>query len=517
MNKILSFGTLAIAVASLMPMNSCTNLDETLYSQVEESQFFRTEEEVRLAVAGCYTSLYGLLNHGSFFSTQEVNSNEVLIPQRGGDWEDGRQWIKTHLHTQDGTEDCFRNAWTYLFSNVALMNFTIANINAAITRGELTDAEAAPYIAEVRGLRALYYYWLLDSFGNVPLVTDYIVEQNFLPTPNTRAQIYEFVERELREVSPGLTRTVDNTTYSRFTYYAAQALLAKVYLNAETYIGASKWPEALAAANNVVNGNAFSLSTEYFDNFVQDNNVKSKEMILPIPYDATFARGFNLPQMTLHYQSQKTFNLQEQPWNGYCTATDFYNSYEAGDVRLGNFLAGPQFASDGTTQLTDPQAEASDPDGAGVNFTPTVNAIEPNALRQAGARIGKYKFYAGATRDLNNDFPILRYTDILLVKAEALCRIAGDWNNGEARGIVNDIRTRAGVAPYTSMTAETFLAERSRELFYEGWRRQDLIRFGIFNDPRGLRPTASAADRRIWPIPVSQINANPNLSQNRGY
>ena len=128
MKKFLFIGKLAIAIVCLIPINSCTNLDETLYDRVPETNFFRNEGEVKNAVSQIYTTLYGLMNHGNYFSTQEVNSNETLYPQRGGDWEDGRQWIKTHLHAQDGTEDCYRNAWNFLFTGVANCNWVIYNI-----------------------------------------------------------------------------------------------------------------------------------------------------------------------------------------------------------------------------------------------------------------------------------------------------------------------------------------------------------------------------------------------------
>jgi starch-binding outer membrane protein, SusD/RagB family len=514
MKKVLLLGKLVVLALCLVPMNSCTDLDEKLYDQVPESDFFRNEGEVKNAVAHVYSTLYGLMNHGSYFSTQEVNSNEVLIPQRGGDWEDGRQWIKTHLHTQNGTEDCYRNAWSFLFTGVANCNWAIYNINQASSKGNIDAAKAKTYIAEIRGLRALYYYWLLDSFGNVPISDVYPAPAGVLPTPSTRAEVYAFVESELNAASADLGRDI---VYGRFNYYAAQALLSKLYLNAAVYKGSAEWAKASAAAQNVIAGNKYSLAATYRDNF-KTNNETSPEMIFAIPYDKVFAQGFNLPQMTLHYESQKTFNLQEQPWNGYCTATDFYNSYDNADVRkTNNFLAGPQFAADGTTRLNDGNAEATDPDGAPLTFTPEVNAIEPNALRQAGARIAKYEFEIGGTRNLSNDFPILRYTDILLVKAEADARAAGNWSGAVA--VVDQIRTRAGLGSIGSISADgsEFLAERSREVFYEGWRRQDLIRFGKFNDARGLRPNSSDAKRILWPIPTSQINANPNLKQNDGY
>ncbi len=512
------FGKFLVAIVAicLLPLNSCTNLDETLYDKVPESNYFRDEAEVKSGVSQVYATLFGLNNHGGYFSTQEVNSNEVLYPQRGGDWEDGRQWLKTYQHVQDGSEDCFRGSWNWLFTGVANANWAIYNIGAASDKGNIDAAKGAGFVAEMRGLRALYYYWLLDTYGNVPIVDNYIQPAGFLPTSNTRAEVYAFVEKELTEISGSLSRDVGGANYARFNYYCAQFLLSKLYLNAQVYKGAAEWDKASAAANEIISSGKYSLNATYRDNFVT-NNSGSKENILAVPYDKVFAQGFNLPQMTLHYESQKTFNLEAQPWNGVCTAQDFYNSVDAADARKVNFIAGPQFASDGVTGLVDPQVEAADPDGPGLNFTPEVNALFPNCLRQAGARIGKYEIALGSTPNLSNDAQVFRYADALLVKAEADARKAGDWSNAGTVALVNQVRTRSGMPAFTTLDADAFLKERSAELFYEGWRRSDLIRFGKFGEPTILRPTASGANKQLWPIPKTQINSNPNLGQNDGY
>lgn len=512
------WGKAALLAVTLFPFNACTNLDETLYDQIEQENFLRNEAEVKAAVGAAYTQLYGLMNHGNYFSTQEVNSNEVLIPQRGNDWFDGGQWLKTHRHTQLGNEDCYNNAWVFLYGGVNTCNRLILQVGQAVEKGNLTQAIADVYIAELRGLRALFYYWLLDSFGNVPIVDRFDVPSDFKPETKPRAAVYNFVRDELQAIISGgkLVQDVTAGTYGRFTVFAAQALMAKLKLNAGVYTGTPDWDGCIAACDAVINSGKFRAASSYRENFVTQNQ-SSPEMIFAIPYDAVFAQGFNLVQMTLHYESQKTFNLQAQPWNGYCTATDFYNSYDAGDIRKSNnFLSGPQLAADGTTPLSDNSAEAADPDGKPVNFTPEINELEPACLRQAGARIGKYEFANGATPNLSNDFPILRFADIWLAKAEAEARKAGNWDL--VLPYTAPLRARAGLSNLTAgVSADDFLAERSREMFYEGWRRQDLIRFGVFSQKRGLRDTDSDANRILWPIPVPQINSNPKLAQNAGY
>jgi starch-binding outer membrane protein, SusD/RagB family len=524
MKKYFMWGKATLIVGLLITSNACTNLDEQLYDQVEESNFLRNEAEVKAAVGAAYVRLYGLMNHGNYFSTQEVNSNEVLIPQRGNDWFDGGQWIKTHRHTQDGGEDCYNNSWNFLYSGVNTCNRLILQVSQAVEKGNLAEATGDAYVAELRGLRALFYYWLLDSFGNVPIVDRFDVPEDFKPATNTRAQVYAFVETELKDIITGgkLVQDVSASTYGRFTVFAAHALRAKLKLNAGVYTGTPDWAGCIESANAVINSGKFRPAANYRDNFVTQNQ-SSPEMIFAIPYDQVFAQGFNIGQMTLHYESQKSFNLQAQPWNGYCAATDFYNSYETGDSRkTNNFVVGPQFAADATTRLQDNSAEdgtngaSLDPDGKPLTFTPEINMLEPKCLRQAGARIGKFEFANGATPNLSNDFPILRYADIWLVKAEAEARQAGNWDL--VLPYTEPLRARAGLANLSGADIEgQFLAERGREFFYEGWRRQDLVRFGKFNEKRGLRETDSDPKRALWPIPKPQIASNPNLAQNDGY
>lgn len=511
-------GKLALIALALLPLNSCTNLDETLYDQVESENFLRNEAEVKAAVGAAYTSLYGLMNHGNYFSTQEVNSNEILIPQRGNDWFDGGQWLKTHRHTQTGGEDCYNNAWNYLYAGVNTCNRLILQVSQAVEKGNLDAATGTAYTEELRGLRALYYFWLLDSFGNVPLVTKFDVPAGFQPATTPRKDVYAFVKGELEGIISGgkLLQDANASTYGRFTVYAAQALLAKLKLNAGVYTGTPDWQGCIDACNAVINSGKFRATGTYRENFVTQNQ-GSTEMIFAVPYDKVFAKGFNLVQMTLHYGSQQTFNLQEQPWNGYCTATDFYNSFDANDIRkTNNFLAGPQYKADGVTRVEDNSAEASDPDGKPLTFTPEINELEPACLRQAGVRIGKFEFENGATSNLSNDFPILRFADIWLTKAEAEARLNNNWDL--VLPYTLPLRQRAGLANLAAgVTALDFLNERSREVFYEGWRRQDLIRFGEFNKARGMRTADSDPKRILWPIPTQQLNANPNLSQNDGY
>lgn len=491
---------------TVFSVQSCTDLDEEVYSQILVEDFFQTDEEVLAAVGAAYTTTYGYVN---FFAPQEVTSDEIVLPTRGTDWLDGGGWQRAHKHTYNSEEGFVAGAWTFCYNGISSCNGVLDILLDEST----TVANADAFVGELRALRAFYYSLLLDLYGNVPIVETFDVPSGFLPTQSSRQEVYDFVITELEAVIPNLPTTVDLSTYGRMNTYAAQALLASVTLNAEEYTGSAQWQKTVDACDVIINSGNYSLTANYFDNF-SANNEGSSEFIYAIPYDEVFAQGFNLPAMTLHYVSQNTFDLTFQPWNGYATMQEFYDSYEATDERLGNFLVGPQFESDGVTPIEDAAAEETDPDGPPLNFTPELTALDA-ALRQEGARIGKYEFELGANANLNNDVPVYRYGGVLLMKAEALWRM--DASSTEALDLVNQIRARAGVAPFTELTAENLLAERGREMFFEGNRRTDLIRFGKYNDAWWEHPADPSTHVNLYPIPKAQIDNNPNLTQNPGY
>ncbi len=508
MKNILKNSKMLLIAGMLLAFNnSCTNLDEKLYSTVDFDHFFKSDEEFISALGAAYSRLIGIMgSHGAYWSSQEVSSDELCVPQRGGDWYDGGQWLRMYTHTYTFTDDPFNNSWNQLYGGVSACNRLIEQFTP------VPGDNTIKFISELRGVRALFYYWLMDMFGNVPIVTGF-KNAEATPVNKTRAEVYAFIEKELTESLPNLSGDVTASTYARFTKNAANSLLCKLYLNAGQYTGTAQWDKAIAAADAVINSGKYSLEGDFFTNFKTDNS-GSKENIFVIPYDKVFAGGFNLPQMTLHYESQKTYNLTDQPWNGYCSIQEFYESYDAADKRRNALLAGPQFASNGS-RLTDNGAEAGDPDGKPLTFTPAMNELFPNCLRQAGARVGKFEYASGATPNLSNDFPIFRLADIMLAKAEALWRkSAGD---ATALAIVNQIRTRAGLGALSSLTADALLAERGHEMFAEGWRRQDLIRFGKYADARRFKAVDTKSCFDIFPIPKSALDANKSLKQNPCY
>jgi hypothetical protein len=488
---------------------SCTNLDENLKDTWTTKNFLKTPEEQSAALVGAYSPMFSFYNHGSYFTLQEVSTDEAMIPQRGGDWYDGGQPAGYHTHSFTPNFDFVSGLYNQAFAGVSAVNRLLAT----------PGFDGAQVVAELKVLRAYYYWILMDNYGSVPLSTVFGESQG----QKSRADLYAFIDSELTANLPVLKQNLPASatgTYSRINYYVGQAIAAKLYLNAKVYTGTAQWDKTIAACDEIINSGLYSLEANYASAFSPTNN-NSAENIWVIPYDHAYGQGFNLDQMTLHYGSQQTYQLQQQPWNGYCSLEDFYNSYDPSDARkANNFVVGPQYAYGTTNQIQDSGAEPNDPDGPGLNFTPKVNELAPNCLRQAGARLGKYAFAIGATPNMDNDAPIYRYADILLTKAEALFNKNG-YSDASGLALVNKVHKRTGLADFTTMDATALLAERGRELAFESWRRNDLIRFGHFGDAWFGKAADPDNHRALYPIPLSAITAAASsgaaLTQNPGY
>ena len=196
-------------------------------------------------------------------------------------------------------------------------------------------------------VRALWYLWLIDMWGNVPIVDRFDVPEGYLPSTNSRKEVYNFIEKEINENIPNLTKEKSSITYARADYWTAKAILAKLYLNAEVYTGVAENKKALYPCNDIINTNILSMTNTYSENFISKNE-SSTEAIFAIPFDDIYTPwGWILPLVSLHYASQQTFNLTNGPWNGLSVQTEFFYMYEDDDIRKQNNFFGGQYTSTG--------------------------------------------------------------------------------------------------------------------------------------------------------------------------
>jgi len=550
--------SLVLALGLMLFVAACTDLAETVDNQVQPSDFFQNDQQFISAMGDAYNNLGAVGGSGPPGQLNEVTTDELIVPTRGQDWSDGGFWVRLHTHTWLANEGTFDGFWNGYFGGVNNANRLIFQFESALDAGTANPDLVVPFVSELKSLRAFYYFWLLDAFGNVPLVTSFIDADEQPSQPSSdftegRRMVFDFVEKELLDNLSNLSSDARGT-YGRINTYVAHMTLAKLYMNAEVYTGTPRWNDAITYLDGIINSGVYSLAGDYRSNFLIQND-GSPENIFVVPYDKVFRSGFNLHQMTLHYGSQNSYNFQNQPWNGWSATQKLYESVidpaqnpgpqgdvwgvmptsdDAGvervmgtmDDRLSNFLVGPQYTSGGDRVTDSGVFSDFDKNGEPLSFVPTITEFDDDEFRsltcrQCGARIGKYEFEPGIGSEMSNDFVIFRYSDVLLLKAEALWR--QNPASTEALALVNQIRVRSGVDPFDNLTADRLLAERGRELFFEQTRRQDLIRFaGIdggetrFNDPWKYKQL-SGAFRNVAPIPENQLQANPNLVQNPGY
>ena len=541
---------------------SCTNLDEELYSQIAADDFGRTPEEVAAALANAYTGWTGGYI-GSTWSLSEVSTDEMVVPTRGQDWFDNGNWQRLHLHSFLPTDDLVGGSWGTIFGGVTTCNRLLKQFQPKADAGEEAAIQA---VAELKALRGLHYFFLIDLYGNVPIYKsfdDIDVSNGSGNDYSQRTEVYKWVVSEVESAVPLLSKAKDASTYGKMNYWAAKMLLAKLYLNEGVYTSepstgtyvsasASALTKAADVLDDIIDNGGFSLESDYFNNFGVDNEA-STENIFVIVYDQVFAGGFNLNMRTLSYLQQDTYNFTDQPWNGYCTLEEFYNSFDNADKRKGDikqvdwpnmpgmtidennrigrsmFIVGPQYNAKTGEILLD-GGQYDEPDGEVFVLTPEVNELGPAALRQAGARVGKYEYEVGGNPNMGNDYPIFRYGDAILMRAEIYWK---SGNTGLALTTMNNLRAVRGVPDIvtldngTSRLGDHLLGERGREVAFEYWRRNDLIRFGRFNDewwgketnPSGLPAFDPVFDPyvNVFPIPNSQIEASDALTQNPGH
>ena len=476
---------------------SCTDLEETPYDLVTPGNFYKTEAELTAAVVPVYNGL-NQTQWGDYMFLQDVSSDAIVVPTRGGDWDDGGTWRALQLHSWDATLGFVGGGWGNTFGAIAKANSTLD----ALAMAEQTDL-VKTYVGETKILRALYYWWLIDLYGDVPLVTSSENDPDNPPSRTARAEVFDWIVGEINAALPDLEENHGSAGHGRVTKGAANTLLATLYLNAEVYTGTAKWAECKAACDAVINSGQYQLLSTVADVFSFANEgAANTEYILTLghlPLDGVTSFRH---MATLHYN-----NIPASPWNGFSVLTDFYNSYEEGDARLDQILVGQAYVLAGPATGD----SAFDRQGNPLAFTVEFPLIDAN--ESAGPRMLKWPIDPAMTGWFSGaDYAVFRYSHVLLMKAEA------DFNlSGGGLTELNHVRTRAGLDALASIDADAILAERGHELLWESYRRQDLIRHGKFLEAWTHKDASDGAHRVLFPVPQSQLDANPNLDQNPGY
>ena len=498
---------------------ACTDLTPEVYGDVTSDNYFTTPEQFSNLIANAYAQMigeYGYVYREGYWSMQEYTTDEVVIPTRGTDWYDNGVPIAMHQHTWTFNTRDINNGWSFAYGGTAKCNNVLNNIKTIKGEDESQYDEATwAGIAEAKTLRAFYHFLAMDLYGNAT-IDDGVHEVK----QYTRKEIYEFIEQELLAAIPQLTNDV---RYGSMTRPVAFALLAKLYLNAEAYSGEAQWAKCAQYCDSIINGGYGYMLDPNYMNVFKTNNTNNPEIIFPIVFDAKYAKGNMFHLITLHYVHQDVYGLTTPPWNGPCTLESFYNKYADNDKRKAQWLVGAVLDEAGDTIIYDTGNKAIGDNGKlPAVITAKVNKIEDPTKANSfeGARFVKFEPEFGIEHHANSDFPIYRYADILLMKAECLMRQNGGVATAEALALANQVHERAGLAPYTAatLTLDELLNERGRELAWEGHRRQDLIRFDKFANGTWEFKEKSPKHVEIYPIPEWVMTANPGVyTQNNGY
>lgn len=552
------YGFLFLLLAALS-MTSC--LDEHPKDQLDEDAIYGSASDIYInAVASLYNYIGGANESEGIQGTcrgiydyNTLTTDEAMIPIRGGDWYDGGLWKAMYQHRWSADDQSLYDTWKYLYKVIVLANKSLDIISNKSAL--LSAAQQEEYRAEIRAIRAMFYYYAMDMFGRVPLVLSNAeqLHSSLFQGQTDRSSIFQFVFQELQQVLPSLPDQHSNKEgnyYGRITQPVVNFLLAKLALNAEIYMyddwtqGYASRPKGSdihfsvpASDASLRNGdkvdfrklNAWETCIYYCDKLAEEgyvlesddsfnfstHNETSKENIFTIPMDKNiYTNQFHYLFRSYHYTHGGALGWGSE--NGTCATISTMKANHYGeadeDVRCKmNFVAGV-VKVDGHELLMD--------NGKPLEYQPfevAQNLTNSKFIKTAGARMAKYEVDRTSYMDgklQSNDIVLFRYADALLMKAEAKVR---NGENGDEE--LNRIRARVGM-PYRKATLDNILEERLLELVWEGWRRQDLIRFGKFTGAYDLRTPLqdeSSGYTTVFPIPQKCIDLNSELVQNKGY
>lgn len=552
--KILKYTAVALP---LLVMSACTKLDENIYDQLISDAFYNNKNEVISAVLRPYTHANAWTTpsgQNSWYRLSELTADQLAWPTKGRHGEDGGIWKRLHYHTWTVDDPAVTGPWTLMWWGLGLCTEPIEALEKRdISKMGITQTEKDAYIAELKLLRAYHYLRIMDLWGNVPIVTK--VGEPLNPPTQSRTEVFNFIEKEIKEnidKAPKLSAGM----IGRMTQAGGYAMLVELYLNAQVWTGTPRWDDCIAAANKLINGEAggqngaMALDPNIVDAF-KPNNHTSKEAIFSIAYEfqaGNFAPSW--PSEFYHFQQRFIYGGHRNGNDGIVVIPGVYPTFNENDLRKTNWLLhGPQMRFDNPTQPVIASG-GNEYDGKPLVFVDNIrknSSVQTDAEREAlpsnmslgeensGVRFNKYKLgnqTAGpggvppAHPNYNStDWHVYRLTYIYFAKAEAIMRKNNGAANAEAVQLINDSKKRAYTAAdwvtmaYTpaTLTMDELLAERGREFIFEGFRRQDLIRWDKYTKASWWDHQPSQEFRKLFPIPNQQLLLNPNLVQNPGY
>ena len=544
--------TLFIAAAAALLALSCTNLDVDVKSLYTE--YPTTDVAMEAKMADVYYCFRGALGR-RFGESSSLSSDEQTAISFDGDYFDGGTYAHSAYHNY--SPDDASVGW---YAEIAS---GITKANAVINEVGKDNAPAA------RAMRAFYLFLLMDNYGDVPIIEG-PVEEGSLIERQPRATVAQWLADELTEVIPQMTTNVNAATYGKPTKWMAETLLAKIYLNWPVYTASSvdrydasgysnpHLNDIVALCDDIIASGKFSLAggeqsgnggtplNPYRAKFYPNNGPQIKDFIYAMPFDAKTQTGFQYARPRIWRQGRNdgnggpgyfgsdigascggNFSLTPE------AAARFDKAAAEGDLRAGQVIRGKIYMYDPTTyEITSTPYLYK---GAEVVLTNTITLVPggEEALNTGKNVNGWSQGYKSVKyfviqddykngRNQSNDLPIFRYADVLLMKAEAIVRGASATRGETAAALVKQVRDYAQAPEIANVTLDVIENERALEFFDENWRRNDMIRFGHFENEYGFHVRSNGyanfdKTRRILPIPTGVLNENTNWKQNPGY
>lgn len=519
----------------------CMDLEETTYSELSESNFYKTELDLVQASLRPFTHMQAWLSwsgESGYYYHNELSADQTAWPQKGRHGYDSGDHIRQHYHTWTDQEARLNGAWRLMWTGVGYVNSAIESIEKVENPAAIgvTAERLASIIAESKVLRAYHYMKIMDMWGNVPIVTQVGIPNN--PATVDRKEVFAFIEKELLENVEKL-QPLSPKLIGRMSKAVGYSILSELYLNAAIWSGTSRLEDCITYSNKVINGEggaltgSIALDQDPLGPF-NNTNDNSPENIFQFPYSKINGFGYNWSGLLMGFSNMSpALDVNYSGNNAFVVIPSAFDAYKENDIRKQDwFLFGPQYKY-GTEE---PILGSEEYNGQPFIY---VNNIRRNSEGQtgegsmtsgeenSGARFNKYR--SGTQDDenyLEGDFVIYRLTEIYFNKAEAIMRSNGGVATQQAVDLINESKMRYFTTEdwvtekYTTatLTMEELLAERGREFIFEGKRRTDLIRFGAFTAGSWWdhQPTGDL-NKTLYPIPYRQLQANPNLVQNPGY
>ena len=547
---------LTVALLALTTIG-CTDLDVDIKSQYTE--YPSSDVALSARISNCYYAFRNVLGR-RYDELVSCNSDEYTAVSFDTDYLNNRDMANISLHMADPDNSASQlDSYNDILSGITNCNFLLQDL---VTM-DMEEAEKLAISAPVRAARAFYTFLLMDNWGDTPIV-DYTLFGENITDPidrSPRAEVASWIESELLAVRDDCPSEVSESTYGTPTCWMVDALLAKLYINWNVYtqdVTSSSWSstaaneklnDCIAACDRIIASGLFDLSDDYKEKFMYTNGSHIKDFIYVMPYDAVTAGGMTYARFRTWRRGQNNNGFYSIEMTNSCggnmTLTpEFVELFCLPGDRRNDVIAGNTGENIGMEtfdvyQYDNSTGEPTDVrntyNGEDVTFTKSITLKESNADLNCGAVLSGWtqgyrsiKFFPDIndynlySRNQDNDVPIFRFADIILMKCEAITRGGTATNGDTPMSLFNQIRSYVNAPTISSNPSlQDILDERGREFLDEHWRRNDLIRFGDFERDWGFKedfnPDATNPQYRLLPLSRNVLNSNTNWDQNAGY